>query len=357
MKPGIDSSMIDFDAANSFIPQGGANKTYDYSGLSATGWRYLRMKDETGNTTFPTATQSNTAAYTFKDFEYRATDYYRFDKNGYFAIGRTQFDTSYSLATITGGPNDLFRYPQADMPFPKERQYKRFPINKESVYEGVDVQHAKFELTVAGFGLNQAPGSSKRWRYQKREVIGWGQIIIPDGEGGKTDPIDVLTISVTDSIIDSFYLGGKLAPAALLAAFGAEQGYRGHYKSYAFETIGLGRQVVGVITGYDDKIDYTYFRPQAGEIGVGVAEAQQVPKVSVYPTMVQKGGTVNIETEMNNLTINVALIGQDGKKTMLQQNGEGQFVVPVNLSSGVYVYMVADPSRHHITSGKLMVMD
>lgn len=356
-KPGFDSFMIDENPANSFVPKGGANKVWDYSGLSVNEWGYEYFKDETGNTAFPTATHSQAAAYTFNNFEYRSTDYFRFDKNGNAAIGRTQYDTSFSLAMVTGGPNDLFRYPQADVPFPEERQYMFFPMDKESVYEGVDIQDTRFELTVAAFGLNKTPGNSKRWRYQKREVIGWGQIIIPDGKGGKTDPINVLAIHITDSIIDSFYLAGQPAPAALLTAFGAQQGLTRRYDAYAFETIGLGRQVAGVVTGWDDKINHTYVRPQAGKLGVGVDDLTKLPQVSVYPSVLQKDGMLNVVTDNKATTTSVMLLGQDGKQHVLHQNGEGQFALPADLSSGVYVYVVNDPSNHQMASGKLMVME
>ncbi|MCB0736110.1 MAG: T9SS type A sorting domain-containing protein [Bacteroidetes bacterium] len=355
--PGVDSFFTDLNPSNSFIPEGGANKTWDYSKLETKqGWDYVTYKDESGNTAIATATNSIAARYSFNGLVYRARDYYRLDETGYYSVGRTQNDTSYSITALTGGANDLFRYPQANIQFPNERTLMSFPMSSTTAYDDVDIQEARFELTVAGYGLNKTPGKNLRWRFQRREVIGWGEIVIPDGKGGTTKPIEVLAVHIVDSIIDSFYLGGQPAPKPLLDAFGAVQGNTWKYEAYAFETIGLGRQVAGLITGTDNIIDQTYFRPQAAQLTVGSNELAQ-PIVNVFPSNVQNGQVITIESSNSNGSFQVALISANGKEIQLTEIGNNKFQLPSNVQAGLYVYRLVNQENQHSITGKLMVIN
>ncbi|MDV7400435.1 hypothetical protein RZS08_53970, partial [Arthrospira platensis SPKY1] len=80
-----------------------------------------------------------------------------------------------------------------------------------------------FNLTVSSFGLNNSPGQFVQYLEKKDSVVGSGDLIIPTLNGASI-PYPILLVKSQTNVIDSVFLGGAPAPAALLMAFGLTQG-------------------------------------------------------------------------------------------------------------------------------------
>ena len=338
LEPGLDSVWFDQSGASIPIPEKGPNKQYDYSGLIRTSSQILKILDGGKHSVIKGATHKHRGDYTIQGYDFRTFEYVRVDADGYSTVGRAQFDTSHSLILVTGNANDIMHFPDYDQEYTHPRTMMKFPFAYEDEWSGMDIQVTKFDITVAAFGLNQVPGEIVRRRYQKREVVGYGELTIPDGEGGKSLPINVLLVNTRDSIIDSVFLAGQPAPTALLDAFKFTQGRTKIYETYSFEMRGLGRQPLGFVLDQNGVVDYTFYRPRAARLVVGAPEiniGSAAP--SIYPTQVQSGGVINVSEGFDN----AKLTSLDGKTHVLVGNGTQGYHLS-ELQSGMYVLQLSN---------------
>lgn len=352
---GSDSLSIDENGAAISLPKGGADMKWDYSKLTQSLAFVDQVLDGTKHSAFDGATHKQREAYTVQAFRFRAMNFEKVDENGYSEVGRIQFDSSHSLLTVTGNAADEMHFPYYEQKFTHPRNKIKFPYTYQDGWEEMDIQLTKFNLTVAAFGLNKTPGEVVRRRYQKREVIGYGELTLPDGSGGKSRPMQVLLVHIKDSIIDSVFLAGSPAPAPLLAAFKFTQGDTWHYESYAFEMKGLGRQPLGLILKENGEVSYAYYRPRATRLGVSTDERIAKEEGSIYPSQVKAGQTVRVASSLNQLN-KARLIATDGSIHALQSRALNSYLVP-DVAPGVYMLQVFDTEVRKQFTERIVVVE
>jgi len=354
LKVGPDSFLIDNNGAAIALPKGGADMKWDYSNLTQSSARVDQVLDGSKLSAFDEATHKHRTAYVVQAFRFRAMDYERVDENGYSTVGRVQFDTAHSLLTVTGNAADEMHFPYYEQKFTHPRKKMKFPYSYQDGWEEMDIQLTKFDLTVAAFGLNKTPGEIVRRRYQKREVIGYGELSLPNGSGGKSQPIHVLLVNIKDSIIDSVFLAGSPAPAPLLAAFNFTQGNTWHYEVYAFEMRGLGRQPLGFTLKANGDVSYAYYRPRAARLVVGTSEPSVQKDASVYPSQVMAGQALKVIGPAQQVHT-AKLIATDGKVYALQHQSVNSYLVP-DVAPGVYLLQVSDAHLRRQFTQKIVVV-
>lgn len=340
LKVGSDSLSFNENGSAIAVPQGGADMKWDYSNLSPTFTRVDQVLDGTGQAAFDEATHKHREVFSVQSFRFRAMDYEKLDANSFTTVGRIQFDTTHSLLTVTGNAADEMHFPYYEQKFTHPRNKIKFPYTYQDKWEEMDIQLTKFDLTVAAFGLNKTPGEIVRRRFQKREVIGYGELTLPDGSGGKSQPIHVLLVNIKDSIVDSVFLAGSPAPPSLLAAFNFTQGHTWHYEAYAFEMRGLGRQPLGFIMDEDGKVDYAYYRPRATRLVVGVNESIVNRSTSVYPSQIRAGESIHLQG-FPEQPGRVRLLAMDGRTYNLRSTSSYSYQVP-NIVQGMYLIHITD---------------
>lgn len=223
----VPAGYLDVDYVKSGLieePQGGANQVWDYSDISAGNRRETQYHDATNDQDFNNAHIYWRRNSAFQDFSFPYDAYEQVDETGHYQVGVRIIDTSYPITAITGGANDVLRFPPTIRLQEGQNFYLKFPMTYQSKWESNFVNYTDFELTVEAFGLNQVPGYNKSIITGTREVVGYGDIIIPMEDGTPSPPIEVLLIKSFTTAVDSFFLGGQPAPPALLAAFGLTQG-------------------------------------------------------------------------------------------------------------------------------------
>ncbi|MBI1184646.1 hypothetical protein GC194_10260 [bacterium] len=350
---GIDSFSYVSNASSLSLPEKGADKTYDYSNANWVGYELAVYNDASASTEFPSATEKMNTYYSVQGMIYRAKDYYRTDDKGYAFVGRTQFDTAYSLLKTTGNANDEFHFPTSSNKTEPNRYQMKFPFTYEDSWQEMDIQIVDYDITIAAFGLNKVPGTIVRRRYQTRKVVGYGKLILPDGNGGKAPAINALLVTTKDSIIDSVFLAGKPAPAALLAAFKYQQGYTWIYKTVVFEMQNLGRQPLGFVLNTDGSINHGYIRPRATRVPTGLEKInEQISQWQLYPNNLKSGEVLTINSSEKITELHIT--GVDGKSYILRSNGDNKFTIP-NLSSGLYVVNYTSKQTGKIFRDKVLI--
>lgn len=254
----LDSTYI-ADPAGYITPTEGPNQLWDYSSLVSTKTEYNEIFDATDNTVFPEANSYFNSNQGFPGLTFPTRQYTLVDEKGWRLLGVSSAAISYPIGAITGSPTDSLKYP--DFETDANSSYLQFPLTYQTKFSHAYSDVTPFELTVAGFGLNQVPGSFNSTVTVTREVTGYGNLIIPKSDGTPSTPIKVLLVKSTVESVDSVFLGGASAPAPLLAAFGITQGQLRSETDYAFYGADFGSSIL-FLSASDSSMTY---RPQHAE--------------------------------------------------------------------------------------------
>jgi hypothetical protein len=158
-------------------------------------------------------------------FVYLYSSVIAFPGDGIYEAGINVPAQSYPLTGFTGKATDHLDIPAQHYILDEPKKIIEFPMQEGSSWSSESRRTVDFNLTVGAYGLNNVPAQHVWTVYREDKIVGHGKIRIyhPDGP---SEYYDVLKTEVTEYAIDSFYLGGKPAPAALLKAFGAAQGQK-----------------------------------------------------------------------------------------------------------------------------------
>lgn len=153
--------------------------------------------------------------------------------DGIAEVGTYKLEQSLSLGPLSGNPDDqlvfsgnatVFPVPNYELPFPTNYG-DTWTTNTEIVFD--------LNVSIAAFGLDNVPGRAVSYLEHQYEAAGWGKVTVPT-LAGPSIPYDVLVIKHGTTFIDSIFLGGAPAPAALLSGLGLTQGAQGIQNSYYF---------------------------------------------------------------------------------------------------------------------------
>ncbi len=248
------------EAAEPIIPEGGANMVWDYSGIAHETAVIIETEyhDATDDPDFPTAMNYVESTLNFDLFDVPYKAYRQVDESGFSQIGSKVEVSSFSITALSGGPDDVLRFPGQVDHFEGKNEYLRFPMNYQDQWIGGHTGNIIFELTVAAFGLDQTPGVVQEVGTDNVEVIGYGHVIIPMEDGSASNPVEVLLVKTVNSRVTNYFVGGAPAPEALLNAFGFVQGEEVIDEPfYSFVRPGFSKDVLRV------RSDGYIYRPQA----------------------------------------------------------------------------------------------
>lgn len=156
-------------------------------------------------------------------FIYNIANEWDFNNNGVDDKGYYVYAQDYSLSSITGNNADSLFIPEQKYILNTPRKILAYPCTFQSAWSSDSRRVTQFKLNVAGYGLNQAPAEHAYHMIRKDSIVSWGKLKLYTTSGPSAE-VDVLVDKVASYAIDSFYLNGSPAPAALLTAFGVAQG-------------------------------------------------------------------------------------------------------------------------------------
>ena len=245
------------------LPTFGNNQNWDYSALKDSladlGTRYYAPPASFG--TVPTVfSDANVAANyntTFQAFSYPSRAYLKSDATGFNQLGYATNGRAFSITPISGGATDSLIFTAAITRYTNPNIFYKFPITANSVWKSNFKDTSNFLLTIAAFGLNRTPGARVSAYTQTDTIMGWGTLKMRNPTGGASLSYAVLLDRNIVTTVDSFYLAGGPAPAALLGAFGLTQGSSsGTPATYAFLGIGFKQPFMVIATDAAGRIDF-----------------------------------------------------------------------------------------------------
>lgn len=158
-------------------------------------------------------------------FVYLYSSVLAFPGDGVYEAGIKVPEQSYPLTSFTGNTADYIYIPEQHYIPDDAKKIIEFPMQEGSNWSSESRRSTNFTLTVESYGLKNVPAQHVWTVYREEKIIGHGKIRVYHSDG-PSEYYDVLKSEITEYAIDSFYLGGKPAPEALLKAFGAEQGQK-----------------------------------------------------------------------------------------------------------------------------------
>lgn len=359
----IDSSLVITDPGTPF-PEEGANILWDYSTIGEGVLETTVYTDATDDPDFTDAlnyfSSNITLAIGGFTFDVPSNLYEAIDADGWYRTGRSYEGLTIPLTPVSGGANDRIDYLSGKSDYVGRMNIIEFPMTYQDQWEASYYYDLNYEVTVVGFGLNQTPAFTRTTITEEREVVGYGSIILPRSDGEPSGEIEVLLVKGTLTQMDSFFLGGSLAPQAILDAFGLEQGLTRGRNFYNFYAPGISSSVLlsesPLGGGATNRIAYS---PQVADMATST-RTLSVPVAKSFPNPAATTSSIKIVLEQFTSSGQVRFTDLQGR--VLQtvdytSNGSNslEVEVPASLSNGMFVYQVFDEDNILIGVGKLQV--
>jgi hypothetical protein len=154
---------------------------------------------------------------------YMLDNEFDFNNSGVYDKGFYVNPQAYPLSSFTGNSLDSLTFPLQGANIPEGIQVMKFPATYQSGWKSQSRRVINFNLTVMAAGLNKTPSKHVYTVFRADTVLGWGKLRVY-ANGAPSIPYEVLINRTIQTMVDSFFVGGLPAPAALLTAFGVSQG-------------------------------------------------------------------------------------------------------------------------------------
>lgn len=330
-------------------PVEGPDKIYDYTNLpspTSNGFSEFMTPSRTGFTQY---TRYENGQTLIANIPISVEYYDNSEASGYYNIGSYIHYMNVNLAPISGSPNDSLVFQAENRILATPSKLIPFPFTYGDSFSqslGDDLV-TNFELTIAGFNLQQTPGTMNEYAIRNLDAVGYGEIILPM-TGGQSIPYDVLLIKSEVTVIDSVFLGGSPAPTPIMDAFGLIQGDIYKHNTYRFYAEGLKTAIL-VIT-----MDDTWSNPVAAvynpdhltfDSGVGLIKNEKVNNFKVHPNPASDKITISFDSK-DNSNLKLAIYDVTGKEVksitankIINSNDKIEIDIQ-NLSNGTYFVKV-----------------
>ena len=280
-------------------PSAGSNKVYDYTNVVLNAPYGFTLPRNSVPTLITDATHqgeglSDDISATLALAYYNLM--YKIDATGVSLLG-----WAIPALTIPLGGSDNLTIAQQYAKYSKPIYIQKFPETAGTLLNDnlPTVVEYNFTLSYAAAGLVNTPGIRRQYITQKDSIVGWG-ILKRKSPSGIILSDSVLLSSRVKTTVDSFFLAGSPAPAALVSALGATQG-----RIAASSRLSFLQKNRAVATMY-------FFYPSANftgtpSVSMEFGDALHTPTteapqgdnaIKVYPNPT-KGGQITLELAQN----------------------------------------------------------
>jgi hypothetical protein len=160
----------------------------------------------------------------------------------------------YDISSLTGTSGDSLNIPAQRYIIPTPLTIYRTPMTANSSWYTISRRVTNFSLTLGAAGLDHAPSQHVYYSHRKDTIVGWGKARVYTA-AGPSIAYDVLMAKSFEYNIDSFFIGGAPAPAAILSGFGITQGQQNE-SSYRYRFLRKGSFMY--LANFDYGTDNTY---------------------------------------------------------------------------------------------------
>ncbi|MGH1338401.1 MAG: T9SS type A sorting domain-containing protein [Aureispira sp.] len=353
----IDSLSIPLQTSAT-LPTHGAFQTWDYSSWTLDYISTSLHIDATTAPNFPRALHKVSENLVFANLPITSDAYYGLDANGWYPLGRSYQAANYSLTAVSGGANDSIHFLNDNQIYGGRTDLCPFPLTYQTQRSQSHTESIPFQVTIVAFGLNRTPGFRRRTVSRDLEVVGHGTLRMPTATGTASAPYNVLLVKINRTRVDSFFLGGAPAPAALLSALGLAQGATITDSFYNFYAPNYGANILGM-TDNNGIGDILFYRTGALDVVLSLTNIQ-VQSSNCFPNPVQEQQTLTIETNKTIGSAYLNIVDASGRvvfKKNLEaiQSKQYQWKLPSILEKGVYFYQLIDQTARHSTQGTFQI--
>lgn len=335
-------------------PGHGANRNWDYSTLQA---------DFSGPVNYRPATRTGFTGFTryYNGSAYLGmiplpSEYYtHITAEGLFEVGSYKLPQAVGVGSFSGNNADSLKFAGSNNIFSSPAPLLKFPCTYGSTWNADHVFNTPFSLTVSAFFLNNTPGSQRQRVYKTDSVVGWGKLILPTSSG-PSNPADVLLIKTSKFYVDSYFLNGNPAPAALLTAFGLAQSDTSYQHSYEFYAAGGELPLLSI--WMDEDWEAFGFQYRSNGVFPLAGNSLQTQSRQVYPNPVQAGQLLRFGLPAISSQVHVSILDMQGRQV---HNWAGDAAtagngirIPAALSPGRYIYSVTSNGTL-LQNGKITV--
>lgn len=273
------------------------------------------------------------------------------------------YPQGYALTNFTGNSADSITFPTQGYLMPTARTFISFPFTANSAWHSTTQHSVDFNLSIAAYGFNKTPGKQRYSFVQHDSIVGWGKMTVYTPNGNSI-PYDVLMMQSESYTVDSFYLGGSPAPAALLSGFGISQGQKmGATYAYNFYRKGsygyLMRQFYGSDNTFSTMAD-AYISTD-NITTTGIDDAKPLYSSLLYPNPTN-GSQLNVqimgkEWELTHFTIMdmMGRVVQEGTPD-ISGNGIARITLSETLANQPYIIQIKDPKNQEVVREKFELM-
>jgi hypothetical protein len=356
---GFVDNGVQANSAGVAIPTHGDNQIWDYTGLVTALPTTTVYNDASGDTDFPTALNYRDQQLSFQGFPIPGRLYEAVDADGWYDQGRVLQESINSISFITGGANDELIFPAQVQTYEGRLNLLDFPVQYEDTWTQSNIEYTQFELTVAAFSLNNTLGQQKRTNTHVRTVVGQGQLTIPDVNGNPSGALDAVLIKVERAVLDSFFLGGQLAPAQLLSAFGLTQGATFEEEFYVFYVPGYLTTALNINLDEQGALSTVFYRPGAAALATSIGDELSFNALKTYPNPIAAGDVMNVDLQDRTDAATIELFDMTGRQvfatSVSASAGVARVALPNNLSTGMYSMVLRSVDTSVLSVSKLMV--
>jgi hypothetical protein len=355
MESFIDSVVMTLPGTHE-LPDEGPDQFWDYSYLMEDMLNLSEYKTAAGDPLFPDALNYRSFDFSFFQFPIPVDEYDGLDDEGWYTQGRNFTEVAYSIASFTGGLEDTLRFIGEPDYFDGRMNSLKFPVAFQNQWTDNHDERFNFALTVVSFGLNNVPGNLTRYFTQVREVVGYGQLVIPNFDRTPGEPMDALLIKVYRQAIDSVFLMGQPAPPALMNVFGLTQGQMASDSYYVFYRKDFGAPVLNIDMNLNASV---FYRPKANDVVTTISE-RRMSSIQVFPNPVSAGQKLIVKTDQAISSGKISVTDISGRKVYQKQftsdaSKQVQIEIPYHLLPGIYVYTLQNSKGDKLGTGKLQV--
>lgn len=338
----------------------GGNQTWDFSKLSFENFYYYDPILKANNPSYPTASFAITSSASLGAIVIPTIRYFEKSASSYKDLGFTNIYLKQSLQNVTGSNKDTLYLPNTEIKYTDT--WFSFPMSFGGNKSDKWVQNRPYVLSVAAFGLSKTPGNVKTTIVANKSVAAWGKIILPDFKNkGKSVTYSTIVQINQTTAVDSVFLAGAPAPAALLQAFGLSQGQQGGY-SY-FEAFIPGFKTYAVQGELNQNLNATnlFVSLESGFIpgeSVGLKDVAEQIETEVFPNP-SKNGEFNLRFEKatsKDWSVKIYDIsGRQIAQNVVMGEGEINHQLSIKEGAGTYFYALFNENQQFITNGTLLI--
>lgn len=340
-------------------PSVGADQVWDLSSATPQSQVFYNYF-QPNKTDFPKASLGLYAVTSFSQLDYGYALQRGVEPTGFYEYGQQLSRQALPIGGLTGNPLDSVVFLQQAVKYAGAYRPYMFPLTMGTAWKDTFRLTVKFNLTVSAFGLNKVSGERRSVWTEDQSVVSWGSMTVRNAAGFKSAPQPVLCIRRTEIIRDSFFLAGQPAPAALLTAFGLQQGQisRVYEELYVRENESSPLCYASFSDqNFNKLVELATHNERVGGPTSSADGPAPAPSLRLAPNPVTTGQTLRLDLGEHTGDFRFELLDALGQ-TVLAQTVAGSAEVPTaGLCSGLYFCRLSDGAGRQSAFGRLVVTE